>query len=515
MNKIVHQTLPYFFRTGPAPFARLGVFVALSFLLMVLDARFHYMGVVRESLGTVMLTIQHVAAYSTRWAHTIEENIADRTQLNEEIEKLRLEQYKNAGVYTQNEYLTNENNRLRRLLDLKTRLVEDTAAAEVLFELKSPAQRKVAVNKGSVNGVRAGQAVVTAGGLFGQVTQTYPFMSEVTLVSDARSAVPVKVMRNALKTVAYGLTAGDSLELKYVELNADIQPGDLLITSGIDGTYLPGIPVATVTSVDRRPVTAFAKIICKPLSSLQEQMHVLILTQNNHYKYPENPFLADSKLTPDPLPPLTNPNGPEFATAESASKAGISPSQRPLPTNSQLPAPVAPQLTLPNTSQPITPNAVQPAYPTTMPPVTPNAAKTNTPAEKPSARKDAEQPTTDASANTIQTIQPASPLPLQQSTLNPLQGTPSNALPSALLLNSAKPSSSNTSNSLNNRSNRPATRTTSPAKPIVTPPLSPNASQAQTRFTPQPVPQAQKPAQSASAMPSAEAQAPESAVSRP
>jgi rod shape-determining protein MreC len=299
---IAHQPPPRFFKRGPLPVVRLLAFTSFSFLLMVLDARFHTVDILRESLGTVMLGIRNVASYSVGWIDSIEEEITDRARLNEEIDKLRAQQYENRMVYTQIEYLTDENTKLRQLLKLQNRMSGEVVAAEVTFEFRDPFRKRVAIDKGSRQGIMAGQAVVSAQGLFGQVTRTYPNMSEITLIQDQDSAIPVQVLRNGLRTIAYGSTDGEKLELRYVDIAADIQDGDQIVTSGLDGIYLPGIPVGKVVLIDRRPISAFATVLCETDSTIRQQKHVLVITQQHNDRV--NPFDAREDMQPDPFPPI-------------------------------------------------------------------------------------------------------------------------------------------------------------------------------------------------------------------
>ena len=298
IDKIAYEPPPLFFKTGPAPIVRLMAFLSVSFMLLVLDARFQCIDILRETLGTVMLSVRGGASYSLSWIGTIEEEIADKARLNQEIEKLRTQQYENRTIYTQIDYLTDENAKLRQLLNLKDRLSGGVVGGEVIFELRDPFRKKVVIDKGSLDGLLAGQAVVSGNGLFGQVTRTYPHMSEVTLVRDQDSAVPVQILRNGLRAIAYGAADGEKLELRYLDITSDIKEGDQVVTSGLDGIYLPGIPVGKVVSIDRRPVSAFAKILCEADESMRQHKHVLVITRAA--KEYQNPFLQKEPADPYP-----------------------------------------------------------------------------------------------------------------------------------------------------------------------------------------------------------------------
>jgi len=127
------------------------------------------------------------------------------------------------------------------------------------------------------NGVRAGSPVVDANGVVGQVTRAHALSSEVTLLTDKEQAIPVQVVRNGLRAVAFGAGSSGMLELRFMAANAEIQNGDKLVTSGIDGTYPPGLPVATVARVERDAAYAFARIVCQPAAGVESGSYVLVL----------------------------------------------------------------------------------------------------------------------------------------------------------------------------------------------------------------------------------------------
>jgi rod shape-determining protein MreC len=167
---------------------------------------------------------------------------------------------------------------LRDLLNARKRLPVGAQLAEILYSARDPFSRKVTIDKGLNNGIEAGQIAVDHIGVIGQVTRVYPFMSEVTLVTDKEQTVPVQVVRNGLRAIAYGGGDGGTLDLRFMPANADIKSGDELVTSGIDGVYLPGLPVATVVAVERNAAYAFARIACVPKAGIDRHGQVLILS---------------------------------------------------------------------------------------------------------------------------------------------------------------------------------------------------------------------------------------------
>ncbi|MDB5884067.1 MAG: rod shape-determining protein MreC, partial [Polaromonas sp.] len=171
------------------------------------------------------------------------------------------------------------NNRLRKLLDLKAQLATPVMAAEVVYDAADPYTRKVVIDKGQSHQVEVGSPVLDESGVLGQVTRVHPLVSEVTLVVDRDLAIPVLNVRTGARSVAYGDPAvgGSGMELRFMGSNADVQAGDLLTTSGVDGVYPPGLPVARVTRVEHRAESAFSKIYCVPQALTAGARHVIVV----------------------------------------------------------------------------------------------------------------------------------------------------------------------------------------------------------------------------------------------
>jgi rod shape-determining protein MreC len=169
--------------------------------------------------------------------------------------------------------------RLRSLLEIKTRYASAATAVEVLYTSRDPFAQKVFIDKGVDANLRPGEAVIDADGVIGQVTRVFPAMAEVTLVTDKDHAVPVKVQRSGLRSVLFGSGAGRAPELRFTAPNADIRVGDVLVTSGLDGTYPPGLAVARVTTLERETGQMFARITCAPLAGVDRSEFLLVLDQ--------------------------------------------------------------------------------------------------------------------------------------------------------------------------------------------------------------------------------------------
>lgn len=275
------ETAPQFFRHGPGPFARLFVFALLSCLLIAGDVRFKYFPQLRQAIGVIIFPLQKIAYIPANIHDQVEEFIASFYLLEENI-KLRLLYLENREQLLKLYSLEAENIHLRQLLGavqkIETKTRTKTVLAEILYTPRDPFNHKITLNKGSQHHIQLGQAVIDDKGIVGQITQLYPWSSEVTLLTDRDHSVPVQVVRNSLRSVVSGTGKNNQLELRYLSVNTDIQQGDLLVTSGIGGVYPPGIPVATVLRIERDPTGDFAQIISTPIAGVDRNRQVLILS---------------------------------------------------------------------------------------------------------------------------------------------------------------------------------------------------------------------------------------------
>ena len=272
-------TPPPFFRQGPSALSKLAFFSALALFLMVADARFALVQPLRVALATALYPVQWLALRPVVWVQDSSKYFESRSasQSSEEAahRKLDLQSLRANQV----EQLSLENTRLRKLLDLRERVTSPSLSAQVLYDAADPYTRKVIIDRGLTTGVEAGSPVLDEAGVLGQVTRVYPLVSEVTLVTDRDQAIPVLNTRTGARGVAFGDPAlrANALELRFMAANADVQVGDLLTTSGVDGVYPPGLPVAKVSKIDRRADSAFARITCLPLALVSGVGHVMVL----------------------------------------------------------------------------------------------------------------------------------------------------------------------------------------------------------------------------------------------
>lgn len=273
----MEHTPPPFFKRGPAPLVRLAFFASLSLALLVLDARFRYAETLRQSLTLLAQPLQEIAMLPGALAERIAGYFSNQTQLNEENAALRRRLVEASTSVQRLQAALAESEQLKRLEGAAQRRRTRGIAAEILYNARDPYARKVVVDRGTQHGVRLGSPVVDEVGVVGQVTRSHGAASEVTLLIDKDQAIPVQVARNGLRAVAFGTGVSGQLELRYMASNAEIEAGDRLVTSGLDGVYPPGLAVATVSRVERDAASSFARILCQPAAGIERGRYVLIL----------------------------------------------------------------------------------------------------------------------------------------------------------------------------------------------------------------------------------------------
>lgn len=271
------RTTPPIFRQGPSALTKLALCAAAAVFLMVADARFKVVEPARAGLALLLHPVQRLLLTPVEaWDNFGDylrgsqramsaENLA-RQQLMQQAEKL-----------SRAAQLQDENQRLRALLGLRPALQVSSHAAEVLYEAPDPYSRRVVIDRGHANGVQLGAPVINDAGVLGQVTRLYTLSAEVTLLNDKDAAIPVLNTRTQQRNAAFGNADGSGMELRFLAANADVKEGDLLATSGLDGIYPPGLPVAKVTLVERRGDSSFARVDLQPVAQLDSVRHVLVL----------------------------------------------------------------------------------------------------------------------------------------------------------------------------------------------------------------------------------------------
>ena len=267
---------PPFFKRGPAPLALLTFYIAISLAIFVVDLRFRSLDLLRQSIALVVDPVQRVAQTPGSLVDYAASYLQGMKALQVENTELKHAKLTNAPDLERMAQLEAENERLRKLLAVKEREKAKGQVAQILYTARDPFSRKVIVDKGQQSGIVAGQPAIDEAGVVGQVTRVFPFSAEITLITDKDQAVPVQIVRSGQRSVVFGLGNGQ-LELRYMPANADVQEGDLLVTSGLDGIYLPGFPVAKVVKVERDSAYSFARIFCVPVAGVENFGEVMVL----------------------------------------------------------------------------------------------------------------------------------------------------------------------------------------------------------------------------------------------
>jgi rod shape-determining protein MreC len=275
----MEYTPPPFFKRGPSLLARLSFFALLSLILLYADARFHYMEGARKVIGVVLYPLQRIVDMPGEAFTGIGNFFVSQSHLQRENERLARENLLNAGMLQTQQELIAENLHLRQLLDMKERARPTSAAAEILYLGRDPFSRRVIIDRGSSHKIEEGSAVVDGTGLVGQVSRAFPWTAEIALITDREQIVPVQLVRNGLRAAVFGTGYDGALDLRFMPVNADVENGDLLVTSGIDGVYPAGLPVAVVSSIERNAAYPFARITCTPAAGVNRHRQVLVLSR--------------------------------------------------------------------------------------------------------------------------------------------------------------------------------------------------------------------------------------------
>jgi rod shape-determining protein MreC len=273
---------PPLFKQGASARAKMVFFAVIALVLLVVDSRMRSLAMVRQAIGTALYPLQIIAMAPRDIVYGASDYFTALSSLKAENDKLKSQQTIDAQALQQGQHLLAENAQLRQLLGTSRQLPVKSVLGEILYDTRDAFTRKIVLDRGTQHGVMAGQPVIDHAGVVGQVTRVFPFTSEVTLLTDKDQTIPVQVVRSGLRSVAYGRGQSNILELRFMPANADIQQGDVLVTSGIDGVYPPGLAVATVKQVDTKSSDAFARILCQPIAGINRHRQLLILlTQDN------------------------------------------------------------------------------------------------------------------------------------------------------------------------------------------------------------------------------------------
>lgn len=270
---------PPLFKQGAPARVKVTVFAFISIVLLVLDSRLHSLATVRQVAATVLYPLQMAALAPRDVFASMGSYFSSLSALQKQVRDLQSQQVAAAQLMQQAKLQMAENAYLRRLMGASQHVPVKSIMSEILYDARDPSTRKIVLDRGTRQGVALGLPVIDDAGVVGQVTRVFPFTSEVTLLTDKEQAIPVQVLRSGLRSVAYGSGQSGLLDLRFTAPNADIQVGDVLITSGLDGVYPAGLAVAKVVRVESSASGAFGRVLCQPLAGIDRHRQLLVLIE--------------------------------------------------------------------------------------------------------------------------------------------------------------------------------------------------------------------------------------------
>jgi rod shape-determining protein MreC len=261
----------------PALGVRILLLMAASILLMVLDHRQNHLDAVRKTIGAAVYPIQLVVDAPFRLWVWVREGTSGRNSLQLQLSRLQAERLLTNARLQRLTALEAENARLRDLLEARAQVRDEIRVAEIMAVDANPYRHNIVIDIGERDGAFDGQAIVDAAGVIGQIIETGLATSQAMLISDPSHSLPVEVNRNGLRTIANGTGEFGRLDLPFITNNADIRPGDLLVTSGLGGAFPAGYPVAVVATVNRIPQEPFADVTATPSAALDQVREVMLI----------------------------------------------------------------------------------------------------------------------------------------------------------------------------------------------------------------------------------------------
>lgn len=263
------------FTRRPGAAVLLAVWSALAISLILVDARFNGLNWLRSGIATLFYPLQVAARAPFHLGTEVRDFLVQHHALQRENAALRATHLRYSAQLARIQSLQLENNALRSQLGLRQTASYQAVSVEILSVPRDPFSRRVILDRGANSAIQAGAPVVDGLGLVGQVTGVFPLSSEVTLISDRNQAVPAQIQRTGQRVLVYG--DGMALEVRYLPTHADIQLGDVLVTSGIDRVYPAGLAVARVTNIARPTDNPYARVTCLPIAGVEKSRVLMVL----------------------------------------------------------------------------------------------------------------------------------------------------------------------------------------------------------------------------------------------
>lgn len=276
-----HQRSSKLFNKGPSLLSKLLLLTLISIVLMGVDFRFHYLKNIREVTNVFTKPFHALLNAPSDLYNFTTTYFSNQSRLIHENEALKLNIDSLKADLQRLDFIDQENSQLKNLLDVKTSYKFKTEAVSIIYSRFDPFSQKIIIDGGQNRNFQAGQPVIDALGLVGQISNVFPETSEVTLIIDKRMSVPIQIQRNGLRAITNGNGQNETVALSYLPNSVDVIKGDILKTSGIDTIYPEGIAVAEVLEINNNPKMPFAKIVCKPISAIRNHTHLFVVTPIN------------------------------------------------------------------------------------------------------------------------------------------------------------------------------------------------------------------------------------------
>jgi rod shape-determining protein MreC len=290
-----HQRSSKLFNKGPSLLSKFLLLTFISIILIGIDFRFHYLKSIRQFTNVFTKPVHALLNLPSDIYDFTTQYLANQSRLIHENETLRIDLYNLKADLQRFDYIDQENDQLRNLLEVRNTKKFKTDAVSIIYSRFDPFNQKIIIDGGQNKGFQLGQPVIDALGLVGQISSVSPETSEVTLIIDKKMSVPIQIQRNGLRAITSGNGQNETISLSYLPKSVDVMKGDILKTSGIDTIYPEGIAVAEILEISHDPKLPFAKIICKPIAAIHNHSHVLVVTPINKITNNVAPIQHDHK----------------------------------------------------------------------------------------------------------------------------------------------------------------------------------------------------------------------------
>jgi len=281
-----HQRSSKLFNKGPSLLSKFLLISLISIVLMGIDFRFHYLKNIRQTTNVFTKPFHAFLNLPSNLYDFTTQYFSNQSQLIHENEILKLDMDRLKADLQRLDFIDQENDQLKNLLEVKNAHKFKTEAVSIIYSRFDPFNQKIIIDGGQNKNFQAGQPVIDALGLVGQISSVFPETSEVVLLIDKKMSVPIQIQRNGLRAITNGNGQNEMISLSYLPHSVDVIQGDILKTSGIDTIYPEGLAVAEVIEINNDPKLPFAKIICKPIASIRNHSHLLVVVPSVNLNTP-------------------------------------------------------------------------------------------------------------------------------------------------------------------------------------------------------------------------------------